>query len=252
MPKISQEEVETQDRVAEFYEDKRYGTWYSRKYQKDWSKKMIRMLPKNINVKRILDNGCGTGNFVECLKSINREKTIGSDISNGMLIRAKKRIGPVVQSDSQQLPFKSNSFNIVFARSLFHHLPEPDLGAKETARVLKKGGYTVIVDTVETLMSTLPRHLTEDSEHFSEEHKNFSAKEYLIMINKHLKVEKVHYFGYFAYPLLGFPDIMNAFRFVPLKKLVVPMLNALDAILEKTPLLNKHLAWGIMVLAKKL
>src|SRR3989338_7375925 len=164
MPLISEKEVKTQDHVAQFYEDKRYSTWYSRAYQKWWSRKMLRLLPSSAKPSRILDNGCGTGNLIDCLKPENQSKMVGSDISWGMLARGKKRSHSVVQADSQQLPFKSNSFDTVFARSLLHHLPNPDLGVQETARVLNQGGYAVFVDTVETWISTIPRKVTEDSE----------------------------------------------------------------------------------------
>ena len=48
--------------------------------------------------------------------------------------------------DASHLPFKSDTFDSLFAGEIVEHLPEPDLGVKEWNRVLKKGG-TLLVTT---------------------------------------------------------------------------------------------------------
>lgn len=46
-----------------------------------------------------------------------------------------------VKADINNLPFKSNTFDIVTAYDILEHLPDPILAVKECKRVLKKGGF---------------------------------------------------------------------------------------------------------------
>src|SRR5258708_7938348 len=45
-----------------------------------------------------------------------------------------------VRADGEQLPFASGSFDVVFCRSVLHHLNDLDKGLREIRRVLKPGG----------------------------------------------------------------------------------------------------------------
>jgi ubiquinone/menaquinone biosynthesis C-methylase UbiE len=237
-------EIETQDLVSDFYEGKRYTLSYSWAYHQWWSRKMLSFIqPKG----RILDNGCGTGHFSEFLKGLD---VTGLDISARMLGYARKRYQKVIQGDAQNLPFTNDYFDLVLAKGLLHHLPNPQRGVTEIYRVLRKGGEVVFSDTLNSILTNLPRRILKRSKHFSQEHKNFKRSEIIKIIDSKLSIEEIYYFGYLAYPLLGFPDIINIYKYFPAKKIVTPLLIKIDELISKIPFLNRQ-ACGIIILARK-
>ena len=52
-----------------------------------------------------------------------------------------------MQASITETGLPDNSFDFVFARLIFQHIPEPVAAAKEMRRILKPGGKLVIVDT---------------------------------------------------------------------------------------------------------
>jgi len=239
------DEVKIQDYVSEFYEKKRYAKSYSLAYHGWWAKKMLSFLHLKSPV---LDNGCGTGFMTRFLEGY---EVVGLDISPKMVELAKGGYSRVVLGDSQNLPFEDQSFQIVINRGLLHHLPDPKKGVSEMSRVLKKGGEAVFAEPTLNFFSFLPRKLLKRSQHFSHLHKNFKEKELEKIIGSQLKIEKVYYFGYLAYLLLGFPDIFDMYRFFPFKKVVTPLLIRFDESISKIPILNSKTCWGVMILARK-
>src|SRR3989344_5728176 len=103
---------------------------------KNWKKKLI-VDKKGV----VLDNGCGPGKLSLIIPEGNT--IIGSDVSLDMLKEAKKRINFVVRAMSEKLPFKDNTFDVVYTDSMLHHLKSPEEGVKEVFRVLKKEGVAV-------------------------------------------------------------------------------------------------------------
>lgn len=237
-------EIETQDYVSEYYEEIRYKLSYSVKYHDWWSKRMLSFLTQK---GRVLDDGCGTGTMLELLSDVN---VVGLDISEKMLTKAKKRGKKIVRGDSQRLPFADCTFDVVLARGLLHHLSDPSKGVDEIHRVSKWGGEVLVVDTNRSVLSTLPRKIINKGEHFSKEHKNFSDKQLIAMLMRKLQIEKVYYFGYIAYPLIGFPDLVSIFKHVPFKTLTERILIRLDELISMIPVLRKQ-SWGIMIKASK-
>jgi SAM-dependent methyltransferase len=81
----------------------------------------------------------------------------------------KNRIGRYVALDvlntvlvdvvgkGQQLPFKSETFDLVIATGVFEYLPEPRLAAAEVHRVLKPGGHFMM-----SVASACPRVVDEE------------------------------------------------------------------------------------------
>ncbi len=238
------EEIAVQDRVACEYEQKRYQSPYARRYHDWWTEQML----KRIKCEgRFFDNGCGTGLLLE---KFAKGKIVGLDISSEMLKYASQHCDELILGNSQQLPFKDECFDGVFCRSLIHHLPKPELAIAEIARVLKPGGEVVFVDTNCSLLSALPRMIANKGEHFSEEHQNLTRRRMVELLSPHLEIEEVMYFGYIAYPLLGFPDIVSVFKYVPFKSAVEPVLMFIDKVLSQIPLIRAQ-SWAILVKAAK-
>lgn len=93
----------------------------------------------------ILDFGCGTGTSTPYFKKYFRKsKLTGVDVSNSSLEIAKSRFGDVdyVQFDGSKLPYKDNSFDIIFTACVFHHIDEEQHGEllSEIRRVLTPEG----------------------------------------------------------------------------------------------------------------
>src|SRR5581483_2287360 len=94
----------------------------------------------------VLDLGCGNGKSTNFLKGRN---VIGIDLSENEMIKAKNKYRKKYYfvADATKLPFKSNSFDLIVAVNLLHHLADKtDEGVKECYRILKKGGMLLTVD----------------------------------------------------------------------------------------------------------
>lgn len=241
------DEHAVQEYVAQFYEGTRYDRPWSRAYHAAWMRRMIELVRPH---GAILDLGCGNGVLGEFL-SKDEYDTTGIDIAENMISYAEKRLRRAVVGDAEALPFPDQSFDIVFARALLHHLPHPDQGMREIVRVLRPGGRLITTDPIKTLISTLPRKFVyKKSSHFSDEHKNFDPRELEGIVERAMRITSIERFGYIAYPLLGFPDICNAYQLVPGKRLFTPALLALDRLIGKIPGINK-IAWGETIVAEK-
>ncbi len=236
------QEIAVEDHVAIEYEQKRYQIPYAKKYHDWWTDMMLSQLRSG---GRILDNGCGVGLLFE---KVPQQRLVGLDISAEMLRRAATCSDNVVLGDSHNLPFSDNSFDAVFCRSLLHHLPQPEKAISEIHRVLRSGGEVVFVDTNKSVLSTLPRKIANRGEHFSDDHKNLTRKTIEALLRSLFSIEKVSYFGYIAYPLLGFPDIVNLFKIFPFKKFMAGALMSIDNVISHLPLIRTQ-SWGILVKA---
>jgi ubiquinone/menaquinone biosynthesis C-methylase UbiE len=104
----------------------------------------------------VLDVGSGPGSITLKAKTVAGQsgKVYGVDASEEMIELAQRKastLGAGVEFQvalAQELPFPDNTFDVVYSRLFIHHLPG-DLklrGFKEIERVLKPGGYCVVVD----------------------------------------------------------------------------------------------------------
>lgn len=98
-----------------------------------------KVLPKG---GRALDVGCGGG--IRWLGAY--AETIGMELSQKSLIAARQCYAAAVRGDIQRMPFRDNSFDLVYGSYVFEHLsPEVKTNfLKEVARVLKPGGACVL------------------------------------------------------------------------------------------------------------
>lgn len=136
-----------------------FASW-SRSYDRTLLQKLFfrpthRMLLKELTEldRRILDIGCGTGQFAAAvLARWPRTQVWGLDLSGPMLDQGRHRVADsdghyqVVQADSERLPFANDSFDVVTCTHSFHHYPHQDLVAAEMHRVLRPGGRIMIAD----------------------------------------------------------------------------------------------------------
>lgn len=141
------------DRDGQTYSKKRrirFGKKTALRLMQRYEKAMGRTFPP---VSRFLDIGCGNGVILLNLISLGFiSKPYGIDISLGMLKECKnnaKKLGGNVflaQGDVEQLPFKSNSFDLIIGHAILHHLPSIKMAFREVYRLLKPGGICIFTE----------------------------------------------------------------------------------------------------------
>lgn len=93
----------------------------------------------------VLDLGCGDGVVAQYLEKNIGVKVIGADFSQEALkIAQSKGVETKLINAEENLPFKDESFDVVFWGDNIEHLFNPMDVAKEIKRVLKKGGKLIL------------------------------------------------------------------------------------------------------------
>lgn len=100
----------------------------------------------------ILDAGCAHGRLVPTLLThgIQKENYVGIDISENLIAKAKDTFQDMQFNvgDVCNLPYKTNSFDIVISSAVLHHIPSQRLRmqmAQELVRVAKPGGKIILL-----------------------------------------------------------------------------------------------------------
>lgn len=96
---------------------------------------------------RALDFGCGTGLLTDSLQRF-AVRSFGVDVSIASLKRSSAQESHLALFDGQDLPFQDNSFDLVVASCVFHHIrPEARRGiVLEIRRVLSQAGIFVLIE----------------------------------------------------------------------------------------------------------
>lgn len=116
------------------------------------AKNMLDGLPHE----RLLDAGCGIGRRIEGVPN-----AIGIDLSPEML--AAGAVSNVVLGDVRNMPFESNSFDMVWCRLVIGHIPDPLRVYQEFSRVCMPGGYAFVTDFHPDAVNTGHRRTLTDS-----------------------------------------------------------------------------------------
>ncbi|HEU5347028.1 MAG TPA: class I SAM-dependent methyltransferase [Ktedonobacterales bacterium] len=104
------------------------------------------------NVRKALDAGCGTGNFLVPLArrlTPQGATVIGLDLSAGTLGQAQARVKAeglavtCVIGDVETLPFDDCSFDLALANYMLYHVPDLDHAIAQLRRVLRPGGTLI-------------------------------------------------------------------------------------------------------------
>ena len=97
----------------------------------------------------VLDIGCGTGKLLRRASTYwPQAQLIGVDPANGMIEMAK-RLAPnatFFTGMAEALPLEDASVDLALSTTSFHHWQDQAAGIREIARVLRPGGYFILVD----------------------------------------------------------------------------------------------------------
>jgi SAM-dependent methyltransferase len=101
-----------------------------------------------LDVKRILDLGCGTGRFSEALSAHFNAEVIGIDPSVKMLDRAREKARRThIQyqlGSAEAIPLSPMSVDAIFMSMSFHHFTNRVMAALECRRVLRGHGAVCV------------------------------------------------------------------------------------------------------------
>jgi len=95
---------------------------------------------------KILDMGCGEGTRINLIAK-KKKLAVGIDLSRTAIKRAKKNYPEYkfLEADLVDLPFKDAAFDLVYSAFVLEHLDDPEGMILEAIRVLRKGGYLVLI-----------------------------------------------------------------------------------------------------------
>lgn len=119
-----------------------------------WRRRAMSEL-KTLKPKLILDVATGTADLaVQAIKSLDPEKVIGVDISDGMMEIGRKKVEEkglskkieLRKGDSENLPFEENKFDAVICAFGVRNFENLENGLADMLRVLKPGGKVVILE----------------------------------------------------------------------------------------------------------
>lgn len=92
---------------------------------------------------RILENGCGVGLYLEPLAS-QGGIVIGLEVDQERAREARQRMGLIVAGIGEQLPFPSDTFDLILSHEVLEHVLDDHAAVGEMVRTLKPGGRMLI------------------------------------------------------------------------------------------------------------
>lgn len=127
-----------------YYDD--FANWYERErgygYHQMLDDLELAAVERYGTGARVLEVGCGTGLLLARARSF-ASFAAGVDLSAGMLARARKRGLPVVQGSATSLPYRDNSFDVVYSVKVLPHVADIRTAMAEMARVTRPGGHVL-------------------------------------------------------------------------------------------------------------
>jgi ubiquinone/menaquinone biosynthesis C-methylase UbiE len=94
----------------------------------------------------VLDVGCGSGAALARLAGLYPDASVVGAEPDPELAAVARERGDVVEASAERLPFPDGTFDLVLARYVFQHLPDPVAAARELRRVLRPGGTLAAVE----------------------------------------------------------------------------------------------------------
>jgi SAM-dependent methyltransferase len=132
----------------EYFKSGPYAQVSFKKYsQYWWSNRFYALLARRHGPQRgrVLEIGCGLGHLLTWLTP--RYSVVGTDINAWALEQARQIVPQgqfLLQSAEDLSAFENQSFQIVIAKHVVEHLPDPERAIREMSRVLAPAGLLVL------------------------------------------------------------------------------------------------------------
>lgn len=241
-------ELEAQQKAVADYSDPRL---LMPRYEHDMARRAVAQLFGNQPpTGDILDAGCGIGLLGRLYPQLG---LIGLDASMPLLREATSGYRLRVEGSAEALPFRTASFDVVFALNMLHHVIDPHNAVREFARVLKPGGALVALDPRKVLpVEVAKRVLRSKDETFAPSHKAFTVEEYeqIIAGSASFRLESHDRIGLITLLSMGGLDALRLSRLLPSTDQAVKLLARTDQLLFKVPGVSK-LGLNLMIRATR-
>jgi len=134
---------------------------------------------------KILEIGCGTGNYSNALLAATDCQVMGIDPSFSMLRKAVEKTPdyPAAVGTGEEIPFPEKTFDFAFSVDVIHHIRGREAHIQEVYRILKPGGrFCMVTDSPEIIQSRQPlaRYFPETIDVDLKRYPNIHALEALI------------------------------------------------------------------------
>jgi SAM-dependent methyltransferase len=96
---------------------------------------------------RILDLGCGTGNYLDLFQRVTQAQFYGVEPSIGMGLKAshKNNLVSICTGDAYHIPYVDDCFDFIYMTDVIHHIQDYHHLFAELHRVVKPAGRACIV-----------------------------------------------------------------------------------------------------------
>ena len=129
------------ENMSQYSEDfEKYKQFFNKHVRYDYS---IFDIPKSA---KILDVGCGFGDRIEILKSMDYTKVFGIDIDEHMVKEAQEKGLNVSFGAIEDTKLDEAQFDIILVENVFHHISLYEKALDELYRILKPGGVLCIIE----------------------------------------------------------------------------------------------------------
>lgn len=226
------------DTYEKFYGNKKYyqSTHRSTQFIQDW-------IARESKGKVFLDYACGNGgNALRAAKS-GAALSLGFDIS-GVSVQNARRAAEeqgltnarFFQADAENTKLPDNSIDAITCTGMLHHL-DLSYALPELRRILKPGGKLLAVEALDyNPLIKLYRHLTPDMRTEWEKAHILDLKD-IKFASRFLEIEEIKYWHITGYVGGKFPFLL-------------PLLDRVDRVLEKTPFVQR-MAWIFTFVLRK-
>ncbi|MCL4415182.1 MAG: methyltransferase domain-containing protein [Actinobacteria bacterium] len=196
----------------------------------EYRKKIFRKIGLEIfNNQTILDVGCGDG--ADLLYLADKVKmAVGIDIlTNSQWVEHRSDCLQFSVADSENLPFRKESFDVVFEKDMLHHTGNPIRALEEIKRITKKGGSIVILEA-NRYNPIFYFHMT-----LLHKHEHFTQKFFRQIVNEVFgKTAVFSSFESHVYPTNSYA-LIRAFHYF-------------ENIVESTPVFQKFLSYNMAII----
>lgn len=148
---LSPEIQAIQERVVGMYSEHPWPLTRDTDEEMGWRLKCLGVRPEHYQGKKVLDMGCGTGEYALWYAKEGAAEVVGIDLSDGSLSVARQRQqeggfdnARFEKMDILGCSLPDNYFDYSYSVGVLHHTGDPFRGFEHLARVTKPGGVVVV------------------------------------------------------------------------------------------------------------